>query len=524
MRKPSLSSVPSYLIVEKEAARKFSDPIDLRRNSFKHKRIRRQRCVSDGEAPKISAEEDEYKSEEGESSALGQDSGFHDEIRPRFHGSMSPWGTNSPAMSDAESPHEPTLLNKVRRATPHPLYPAGGSEKESPSEDSRPPLTHAYRAKRQLTKHLSAGSIGGTSFSSLGASSESQSVSSLWDCTSPQTVTDVLSSLGFDDFDSPQLVPDRFIPGDIEYVKPTLMRLNTLIAEQDDLPLPLSPDSVASAPATYDHFSDLPLGATAENFQSKRISVSPPPALTGSNITPAVLASRARPESLLPSSVAIYTNPSISQFRRDNAVLETVPEETASDLSPSPRWLSPRVSIDHSVIDVQEGKLGASLAVQKSRKRSLPTQRDGYKLSIGSQVESEPDSIYFSVTSYDDDIAAEREKEKEEFSTPLPVEDSLLLRRRRRGVYTPPPGLLSWLSSQPSISEEESGEPEDLPWPFNEQAHLRKSLSEIHQAQQSAISEPTCGSKALREGASIPPNSPGRPFSPSTPLYTAHLK
>jgi len=94
----------------------------------------------------------------------------------------------------------------------------------------------------------------------------------------------------------------------------------------------------------------------------------------------------------------------------------------------------------------------------------------------------------------------------------------------RTGVYTPPPGLLSWLSSQPSISEEESGEPEDLPWPFNEQAHLRKSLSEIHQAQQSAISEPTCGSEALREGASIPPNSPGRPFSPSTPLYTAHLK
>jgi len=182
------------------------------------------------------------------------------------------------------------------------------------------------------------------------------------------------------------------------------------------------------------------------------------------------------------------------------------------------------VSIDHSVIDVQEGKLGASLAVQKSRKRSLPTQRDGYKLSIGSQVESEPDSIYFSVTSYDDDIAAEREKEKEEFSTPLPVEDSLLLRRRRRGVYTPPPGLLSWLSSQPSISEEESGEPEDLPWPFNEQAHLRKSLSEIHQAQQTAISEPTCGSEALREDASIPPNGPGRPLSPSTPLYTAHLK
>ena len=530
-----------------EDARKFSDPIDHIR---KHKRLRRQRCVSDGEAPKFSVEEDEYKSEEGESSALGgQDSGFHDEIRPKFHGSMSPWGTTSPAMSDTESPHEPALLTKVRRATPHPLYPAVGNESHSPSEESRPPLTHAYRAKRQLTKHLSASSIGGTSFSSLGASSESQSVSSLWDCPSPHTVTDVLSSLGFDDFDSPQLVPDRFIPKDIEYAKPTLMRLNTLIAEQDDLlQSPTSPDSVASAPAMHDHFSDLPLGATAENFWNKRQSVSPPPVQTVSNTTPTVPAIHSRPESLLPSSVEIYTNPSISQFKRGNVVLETVPEETASDLSPSPRWLSPRVSIDHSVIDVAEGKLGASLAVQKCRKRSLPTQRDGYKLSIGSQVESEPDSIYFSVTSYDDDIAAEREKEKEEFSTPLPVEDSLLQRRRRRGVYTPPPGLLSWLTSQPSISEEEGGEPEDLPWPFNEQAHLRRSLTEIHQTQQSAINEPTggsealqqddsippsgpgrpsspssCSSEVLREDDGIPPNSPGRPCSPTTPLHTANL-
>ena len=68
--------------------------------------------------------------------------------------------------------------------------------------------------------------------------------------------------------------------------------------------------------------------------------------------------------------------------------------------------------MDHSVLDFAEGKLGASLA-QKARRRSLPT-REGYKLSIGSVVESDTgDSIQLSVTSYDDEIAAERERERE---------------------------------------------------------------------------------------------------------------
>ena len=166
-----------------------------------------------------------------------------------------------------------------------------------------------------------------------------------------------------------------------------------------------------------------------------------------------------------------------------------MPEETASDLSPSPRWLSPRVSVDHSVLDLAEGKLGASL-VQKVRRRSLPT-RDGYRWSIGSLVESDTggDSIHLSVTSYDDELAAEREKERENL---LPVvNDDITVgagRRRRRGVYTPPQSLLSWLSTQKTIDEEADTDPEELPWPFNEQAHLRKSLTEISLAQQRSLS------------------------------------
>lgn len=60
-------------------------------------------------------------------------------------------------------------------------------------------------------------------------------------------------------------------------------------------------------------------------------------------------------------------------------------------------------------------------------------------------MESEPDSVYFSVTSYDDDIAAEQKTEKEQFSNPLPLEDLLLQRRSRRAVYTQPLALLPLL-------------------------------------------------------------------------------
>ena len=157
--------------------------------------------------------------------------------------------------------------------------------------------------------------------------------------------------------------------------------------------------------------------------------------------------------------------------RLNNTVLETVPEETASDLSPSPRWLSPRVSIDHSVLDL--GTLRKSM--MEARKRSLP-QREGYKLSVDSLVDSEDSSIYVSNTSYGDEMALEKEREREESSVPIPVEDSTMHSRgaRREGVYVPPASLLTWLKSQETISAEEQNL-EELPWPFNEQAKLQVS-------------------------------------------------
>ena len=461
-------------------------------------------------------EDDEYRSEEGGSSAQCCDSGYHDEIK--MH---SPWGANSPALSESDGQSEtmPPSRKSKRRATPHPLFVVARDARDSSHSlsDSNNPPTVTRRAKKPLTKHVSVGSIGGTS--SLGSESLTMSMSQSWDCQSPATVTDILSSLGFDDFESPQLVPDRFIPKDLEHVKPSMMRAESMEEQLDPHTSSIaSPDSAPLLPAPTADSIDLPLGATAETFLSTGLHIRPasPPPPPSTSANTATTQSEPNAPLYVPP---MYIDPSISQFSRGRVILETVPEETASDLSPSPRWFSPRVSIDHSVVDIAEGKLGASL---QKRKRSLP-QRDGYKVSIGSQVESEPESIYFSVTSYDDEIAKER---REEFCPPIPVplEDTSSQRRRRRGVYTPPPGLLSWLGTQQTISEEECTDPEDLPWPFNEQARLRKSLTEIQQAQESSSYELTRAEdpSSRMHGAggalrgSVTPNSPGRP--PSSPL------
>ncbi len=520
-------NLPSWLLDGGAEGRKLSDPGARSRKEWVllSKSQRQQRSHSDSRRPNLSAEDYECKSEdERESSAQGYDSGYHDEIRSKSSKALSsPLGPFSPAVSDSEGPPQETLLAmslKRRRPTPTPT-PVSRDERfdslaQSPSEENSFPLVSSYRAKGALRKHNSLGSIEGTS--SFGASSESVSVSmslnELLSIHSIATVTDYLSSLGFDDFNNPQLIPDRFIPKDIAHAKPSLMRQQTITGEslarsspEPDVSLYTnlspSPAVLTSPVAMSTSVMDLPLGATAENFLSPERHLSPPPPhslahLLNPKPPTSLLFSQQPPNTpLSPFSAraaAVYTDPSISQFDRSKDILETVPEETASDLSPSPRWHSPRVSIDHSVVELDkvEGKLGTGLAMQM-RKRSLP-QRDGHRLSIGSQVESEPESIYFSVTSYDDEITKEKEKEREELTTPLSlpgsVDDCLMLnRRRRRGVYTPPQGLLTWLNTQQETINEEDMElenPDELPWPFSEQVRLRKSLTEIKQAQEAS--------------------------------------
>ena len=474
-------------ILDEESKRKTSDPLVSQRGEvMRRSRKQRQRCLSDSE--KENGEELLVGEDVGDgSSAHGGDSGFHDS-RPKPHPVEPVFTTVVLDSQEQDSqavrgekiiPHPQKKLHHSHSCDEIPLHSFRG-DKQSSSAVTEP--QRSGRRRLLLSKHLS--------LSSLGGSSDTLSLGSALECISPMTeVTDILSGLGFADFDDPQLIPDRFIPQEASTARPSVMKHQSLLSLFTSPP-PSPPESVASLstgmaaastvsyppsssppppfspppPVTGDVL-ELPLGATAENFMTMRSlrPASPPPPSSQSH----------SPADQLPT-YSPATDPSISHYHRNHAALETVPEETASDLSPSPRWLSPRVSLDHT-LDMAVGQLGTALCVANTRKRSLPN-REGYKVSVESLI-SEQDSIYLSVTSYDDDVA----REKEEMLPQMPSED-FAVRKRRKGVYEPPPQLLSWLQQQ--RIEEEDQDPEEQPWPFSEQAKLRKSLTELVEAQQ----------------------------------------
>ena len=205
-------------------------------------------------------------------------------------------------------------------------------------------------ARSKLLKTQSVGSI----------SSESLTISSLWEAPSYDTIPDFLSSLGFDDFDSRELIPDRyglslspstaqavcvcrFIPPELDFVRPSLMRQATLGAvsvETVDQPL----SSRLSPPP-----DGLLLGDSAESMTQQQ---------SGGVATEGVASTKPIP----PQTLALYL-PSHSQLPWQPASLETVVEETGSELlSPrppsrppsrqssrlTPHIHSPLPSIDHT--------------------------------------------------------------------------------------------------------------------------------------------------------------------------------
>ena len=444
-----------------EGIRKTSDPSVYHRNTEVKKRsLKKQRCLSD-------TNNYPFETPDDTSSAVGCDSGIAVSSRVVEQ--------TSSTISDGES--SPITVRRPRQVFNPMKRTASLDEKtmrrlqqddDGSSHHSGGSSLKATRGR--LTKHLSL-------CSSTGGSSSNYS--SLYECRS--IATDILSGLGFDDFDSPLLIPDRFIPKDTEYAKPTLMKEHAAMISNDPSYLP--PPSPTSPPPFHLLLhntetnvnvvdQELPLGATADNFLKSKSDPSFSPPLS--------------PPSKLP------IRPVDEDWKYSHVIrsLETVPEETASDLSPSPRWLSPRVSLDHSLLDLSLGQLGATLSIV-NRKRSLPN-REGYKLSMES-LHSEQDSIYFSVTSYEDEIAKDR-KEQEDYPPILPPDDMNLPRRRRRGVHGAPVELLSWLQHQP-ISEE--GDDGEAPWPFNEQLRLRRSLTEIQQRRSRTSSSDTLGERSL---------------------------
>lgn len=449
-----------------ENHRKSSDSVIHLKTSDHQQKPRKKRCLSDTNGSRIDIMNISPVNV-NESNLVRFDSGIA-EARPIELSSLE----QTPlTLSDGES-SPPVTKSVVSPSTSKTVIGRSGSldervmrqlliEDDTSSHHSG--ASSGSRNRRPPTvKHLSQCSMGGSS----------TSYSSFYECASNTSfATDILSGLGFDDFDNPELIPDRFIPNEIEHAKPTLMKETAILVSctpdvyhAPPIPPPPPPPPMSyssSAPCTNDY--ELPLGATADNFLPSKTnrSQSPPP-----SSPPSI--------PLLPHQyVDHYIERKYSVYAVTHPYLETVPEETASDLSPSPRWLSPRVSLDHSGLDLSMPHLGANLAAA-NRKRSLPN-RDGYKLSVDSMLSEQDSTVYFSITSYDDDIAKELE---DAVPPPLPlIEDSGIPRRRRKGVHGAPQELLSWLQTNP-IHEEHN---DDESWPFNEQLRLRRSLTEIEQ-------------------------------------------
>jgi hypothetical protein len=444
--------------------RKISDPTYTnRREEINKSRVKKERCLSDTSCLMPSMLN--YEGEDN-MSALGCDSGIVDYSIHHSTTALSepchPSSTSHNAEEEEDNLEESSRKKPMKRAE---------SLDEVKFRHQLGGNSSTTRRRDHLTKHLSLSSV----------SSDNYSISSYLDAISVNTATtELLSSLGFGEFDSPLLIPDRFIPSDSELAKPSVMLEQTLLGVYPGSGASYSPSeaqvSCSNITTVNQDFQDdfdysfphslsetediIPLGGTADNFIHKnKYNRIPSP-----------------PQSPVPTEPPLPIDNKVDNsffpFNRRYVRLETVPEETASDLSPSPRWLSPRVSLDHSFLDLSTGQLGASLNVV-NRKRSLPN-REGYKMSMESLLSEQDSTVYFSITSYDDDIA----KEREEVNLHLPlVEDATMGRRRRKGVHHAPKELLSWLQDQNSLNEDD----EELPWPFNERENMRRSLTEYRQ-------------------------------------------
>ena len=265
---------------------------------------------------------------------------------------------------------------------------------------------------------------------------------------------ELLVTLGFCDFDSPQLIPDRLIPDHVAHARPTFLAQSSICGY---VPPPSLHDSAvqrrSSSEEPEEIEQDIPLGGTAETFSAHPSRVS------------------LKPVSTVPIPISSLPDTPYYPYYSLGQPLETVVEETASQLSPSgsPR-VSPRHSIDNDLGSSLDGKQmggGNLLSVPQPRKGSLslqgqpqapPSNRDGYKVSIES-LKSYPsmDTIYFSVTSYDDD-----EDVTGVLSQPLSPRA-----RKKATAVAPDSKLLHWLQCQPSTEELNEGE---QPWPFSEKS------------------------------------------------------
>ena len=301
------------------------------------------------------------------------------------------------------------------------------------------------------------------------SSSEDGGMLNLLGSRNEMDAEEMLISLGFCDFDSPELIPDRLIPDSVAHARPSVMAQETV---DEEPPLCLV-EPTNEVPEELE--LSLPLGATAENClpdMAKQV--------------------QGRVRSTLP--IPISALPDTPYYPFHGQPLDTVIEETDSQLSPigSPR-MSPHASLDHTPSESKPGA-GNLLSVPPLHRASLPSMapsREGYKLSLelpGRDKLSMPepgcrevrrlsmdshhsfqsaDTIYFSVTSYDDapeppggGMEGSGARSRSGSRSPSP-------RARRKAVATTPPPpttVLKWLNAQVDEDIDEV----DQPWPFSE--------------------------------------------------------
>ena len=177
--------------------------------------------------------------------------------------------------------------------------------------------------------------------------------------------------------------------------------------------------------------------------------------------------------------------PHTSIWSMINTQLDTIEEERASQISPTPRVMSPCISFDNGgsfdvVADLQSKPTQPTthrLSVPYMRKISLQRdhQRKHHRFSVESPVSE--NSFYFSVTPFDDDIVSKMEMIDDQM--PLPIPSPKLDRRQRMVsmVSTPNSTVLQWLANMPK-EPLQSLDP-DEPWPFNKDVTTSTTTSEV---------------------------------------------
>ena len=296
----------------------------------------------------------------------------------------------------------------------------------------------------------------------------------------PETALDLAENLMVELFDTDDIdgiIPARFLHANQDAIVDN-------IREEEYTPS-YSPTASCDQSSFDDDF--LPHSYAGESTSEMRFSSMSSPHNTGSPRSSRHSKSSS-PERLEPlSSYPIEGGmPRASIWSMTNMQLDTVEEETASQMSPSPRVMSPRISIDNgesfdAVADLQSKPSQPTahrLSVPYMRKISLQRdhQREHHRFSVESMPISE-NSFYFSVTSFDDDIVGKMEMLDDQIPSPMPS-PKLDRRQRKVGtVSTPNSVVLQWLATMPKEPQQRLDP--DAPWPFNEDVATSTTTSEV---------------------------------------------